>query len=331
LKRWASILGLVGLALAVALVIHQGWTDVLSALEAGGIGLVWASLFHIVPMALNGRAWQALLGRHARPSVAGMTLIVWLREAVNGLLPVARIGGEVVSGRVLSQTGVRMASSVASIVVDMTVSMATQFVFTLVGLGLLALTSTDMVMVIRVGLGIAATVPVVIALLFVQKIGFFGLLSRLLHLLFGPKLAGWVGNPRQLDRSIHVLYRCRGRIWSCSLWQMAGWVAGSGEIWLMLYFLGHPVPVYAAIAIEALAQAISSAGFMVPGALGIQEGGFMLFGQAFGLSADTALALALARRVRDLVMFAPAVLLWQGLEGRKLMRGTESISQANSQ
>ncbi len=320
MTRWALLLGLFGFALAVVLVVHQGWADVLSALKAGGIGLVWASLFHIVPMTINARAWQALMARRSRPDLAGMTLAVWLREAVNGLLPVARIGGEVVSGRALMQRGVPPASAVASIVVDMTVSMATQFCFTLLGLALLAITSTDMVTVGRVALAVAVTVPIVVALLFVQKIGFFGLLSRLLHLLFGPRLAGWVGDPRQLDRSIRMIYRRPGRIWSCAVWQTVGWVVSSGEIWLFLVFLGHPVSVPAAVAIEALAQAVSSAGFMVPGALGIQEGAFLLFGGAFGLNADTALALSLARRFRDLLLFTPAVLLWQAREGRRLLR-----------
>jgi putative membrane protein len=320
MKRWAILLGLIGFGVTVALVVHQGLGDVFAALALGGFGLVWGSLFHIVPMAINARAWAVLLAKHSRPDIAHMTLTVWLREAVNNLLPVARIGGEVVSGRALRTQGVPAASAIASLVVDMTVSMATQFLFTIVGLILLAIVSTDMVTVGRVALGIGATIPVVIALLFVQKVGFFGLLSKLLHVLFGPRLAGWVGDPRQLDRSIKTLYRRRARIWTCAAWQMAGWFVGAGEIWLFLIFLDHPVSLTAAIAIEALAQAVNSAGFMIPGALGIQEGAFLLFGQAFGLSADTALALSLARRFRDLLLFTPAVLTWQIGEGRRLFK-----------
>ncbi len=101
---------------------------------------------------------------------------------------------------------------------------------------------------------------------------------------------------------------------------MMGWIVGSGEIWIILIVLGHPVSLADAVAIEALAQAVSSAGFIVPGALGIQEAGFMLFGSAFGLSADTALAMALARRVRDLLIFAPALLAWQVMQGRRLLK-----------
>jgi hypothetical protein len=63
--------------------------------------------------------------------------------------------------------------------------------------------------------------------------------------------------------------------------------------------------------IESLIQAVSSAAFFVPGALGVQEGGFILIGGALGLSPPTSLALAGARRIRDLLIFLPGLLAWQ--------------------
>jgi hypothetical protein len=60
---------------------------------------------------------------------------------------------------------------------------------------------------------------------------------------------------------------------------------------------------------------------MVPGALGVQEGGFLVFGGLLGLGPDVALALALARRVRDLIVFTPALVAWQLSEGRRLFAG----------
>jgi uncharacterized membrane protein YbhN (UPF0104 family) len=64
-----------------------------------------------------------------------------------------------------------------------------------------------------------------------------------------------------------------------------------------------------------LIQAISSAAFFVPGGLGVQEGGFILIGGALGLDPSTCLALAGARRIRDLLMFVPGLIAWQFAEG----------------
>jgi len=61
-------------------------------------------------------------------------------------------------------------------------------------------------------------------------------------------------------------------------------------------------------------KTMSAVAFLVPGALGIQEGGFLLVGAAFGISAPLALALAAARRLRDLVVFLPGLLAWQWAE-----------------
>jgi uncharacterized membrane protein YbhN (UPF0104 family) len=83
------------------------------------------------------------------------------------------------------------------------------------------------------------------------------------------------------------------------------------EIWLALYFLGVQVSFTEAVVIESLIQAVSSAAFFVPGGLGVQEGGFVLIGGALGLDPATCLALAGARRIRDLLIFVPGLFAWQ--------------------
>ena len=59
---------------------------------------------------------------------------------------------------------------------------------------------------------------------------------------------------------------------------------------------------------------------MVPGALGALEAGYVLFGAMFGLPADTALAISLSKRVRELALGVPGLLLWQFVEGRYHLR-----------
>ena len=82
-----------------------------------------------------------------------------------------------------------------------------------------------------------------------------------------------------------------------------------------------------ALVLESLTQAIKSAAFLVPGALGIQEGGFVLVGALFGLSPEMALAVSLVKRVRDLAMGVPALLVWQLVEGRRVVAAAAARSQ----
>ena len=317
--RTATLLGLIGLAAATGLYIWEGIGPVLGAFRVAGLGILWASLFHFVSMLLNARAWQILVPARNHRSVAFYLWAVWLRESVNGLLPVARIGGEVVSARLLMRHRLPTATAVASLVVDMTVSLVSQFAFTVMGLALLVATGADAGIARDVALGLLAAIPLVGAAILVQRVGFFGLLAKIFRLLFGDRFDALVGGATPLDRSVRRLYRRRPAVLACFCWQCGGWLAGAGEIWLALLFLGHPVTLVDAVIVEAMVQALSSGAFVVPGAIGVQEGGFLALGALLGLPPQVALALALARRARDLIVFIPALLLWQLSAGRRTL------------
>jgi len=311
------VLGLVGLALATALFAWNGIGPVIAAFAAAGLGILWAS--HFVSMVVNARAWQILVPSRRRGSLTFFLWAVWLREAVNGLLPVARIGGEVVSARLLMRHGLRTAKAVASLVVDMTVSLVSQFMFTLLGLVLLLMRGVDGGTATDIGLGLLAMVPLGGGIVIVQRFGLFTFLARLFRALFGDRFDVLVGGAEPLDRAVRRLYRRRAALIACFLWQLLGWAAGAGEIWLALRFLGHRANLVDALIIEAAIQALSSGAFVVPGAIGVQEGGFLAIGGLVGLTPELALALALARRARDIIVFLPALLFWQFSAGKRAL------------
>jgi hypothetical protein len=92
--------------------------------------------------------------------------------------------------------------------------------------------------------------------------------------------------------------------------------------------MGVPIGLGAAVAIDSLLYGLRSVAFMVPNALGVQEGGYVLLGGLFGLGPDSALALSLIRRGRDLAIGIPALLVWQLLEGNKAWRGLGTLDPA---
>jgi hypothetical protein len=74
--------------------------------------------------------------------------------------------------------------------------------------------------------------------------------------------------------------------------------------------------------IESLLYAARSLAFVVPNAVGVQEGAYLLLGASFGLTPEMALALSLLKRARDLVLGLPALGALQLLESGRLLRGT---------
>ncbi|WP_044561871.1 lysylphosphatidylglycerol synthase domain-containing protein [Azospirillum sp. B4] len=318
MEKAARLFALLGLALAVVLVAREDTSALWALLKTAGVGLVAAGLFHAVPMVANARAWQVLLPGATRPSLAAMARNVWIRESVNGLLPVARIGGEIVSFRILRLDGVRVAPAAASLVVDMAISILSQLGFSLLAVGLLVALKGPVGIAGQVTLGLLAMVPLVVLFILVQRAGLFAKVTSVLDKAASGRLAGIMTHSARIDRASKAMYRRTGAITGCFLWQLLGWALGAGEIWLALWALGHPVGLVEALVIEGLIQAVSSAAFVVPGALGVQEGAFLLLGAALGLDAPTALALAAARRLRDLVVFLPGLVAWTTLRKAKV-------------
>ena len=88
---------------------------------------------------------------------------------------------------------------------------------------------------------------------------------------------------------------------------MVGWLIGTGEVYLVLQLLGTRVGWGDALLLESLGQAIRAAGFAIPGSLGVQEGGYLLLAPLAGLPPDTALALSLAKRAREILLGVPGL------------------------
>ena len=59
----------------------------------------------------------------------------------------------------------------------------------------------------------------------------------------------------------------------------------------------------------------------MPAAIGVQEWGYAVLAPLFGLSPEMGVAVSLLKRAREIVLGVPALLYWQGVEGRAAFRG----------
>jgi len=301
-----------GLLLFIALLARQGLGEVGAAVAAAGPGLLVVSLFHVASMLGHGLAWRELLPRSVRPGV-GMALFGrWIGESVNGLLPVMQVGGNVARARFLTRSGVPGEVAAASVVVDVTLIVLTQIVFTLLGTALLVMHLGGGRIALAAVAGAAVMAALVGGFFVAQRRGIFAGLTRATgRLARGVDLAALGAEASAIDASVARLWRERGALWRASAWHLVAWVVGAGEIWLALHYLGHPVDARTALLIESLTQAVRAGAFAVPGALGVQEGSYLLLGGVLGFGPDTSLALSLIKRVRDLVLGLPGLIAWQ--------------------
>ncbi|MGR6035230.1 MAG: lysylphosphatidylglycerol synthase domain-containing protein [Candidatus Nitrosoglobus sp.] len=313
------IVAAAGLALAVLLVVHQGLNNVVQAVAAVGWGILAVVIIHLPQIGLSGLAWRILF-RHAwAPSLSVFIGVRWIREAVDSMLPmVVSLGGAVIGARLLTLRGLSGSDAGASVIVDLTMEAISQFLFTLLGLVLLVLSGYHGRIVEWAVIGLVVSVLAVLAFLLIQRSGLF----RLIEKLFSWLAARWPILPADAINGLHdniqVFYRSpRTLVSACNL-HFISWLAGTFEVWLILYFIGVSVTLQEALILESLGQAIRSAGTVVPGSYGIQEGGYMVLGTLFGLAPEVGLALSIVKRLRDVILGIPGLITWQMLEGRRL-------------
>jgi putative membrane protein len=322
-KRAALVLLLLGLAAAVALVVYADAGEVLSLLVvAGWWGLLLIAVVHAMPVLANAVAWRALLsGVGVRAGFVRLFLLRALADGINALLPVASVGGDLVRAHVLARSGVEGATAGASVVVDLTLGLLTLVLFIVFGLLLIGAHG---------GLGgVPIAVAAAVAAFSLLLGGFFaaqrsGVLLKLARRLEGQAVnAGWqsiTGGMAALDRAVVAGYANAPAVLIATAWRMAAWFFGAFEIWVIFQVIGRPVTLGEAVIVETIAQAVRNMGFAIPGGLGVQEGGYLLAGRLIGVGDEVGLALALVKRVRDLIWGVPALLAWQYAEGRRLWR-----------
>ena len=319
-----------GFLLVVFLIVHSGAAEVASAMLAVGWWLIPITLFHFVPLYFDAVSWRELFPPLNRPGQSSFFWMRWIRESVSTLLPVAGVGGDVVGARLVHQRGVSGAQATASMVVDITVGTATQLVFVLVGVGLLAAGKTHDAAATAWELttGVAIFAAAIAVFIRLQHMSMFGVLIGWAHRL-APKgwMSGFTGRAEAIDGAVVATYRRRSALSLSGLLRLIGWIMGVGEVWLTMWALGKPLSVTDSFILESLSAGVRGAAFMVPGALGAQEGGLILFGALLGVPADLALTISLVKRVRELALGLPGLAAWQWVEGRRLLaRQTDKAS-----
>jgi putative membrane protein len=305
---------LVGVALLVLLAVRVDLAAMVHVLTLAGWPLLWLlpfRVFYFLPYALG---WGILLRGVEGGSRAGLGYLFWVvtvREAVDRLLPVASVGGGVIGVRLLRWRGLPVAQVGASIIVEILLTLFAMYLFFVMGVLLLFQGGESPLEHSHLLLALVVTLPVPLGTAWLLRYG-----SRFLIGLVGENsLSEGVAS---LDRAIRATLSRHRALLVTGFLQFGGLLSGSFEIWFVLRLFRHPVDWRAAIVVESLTQAVRHLAFVIPAGLGVQEAALVVFGRTFGIDAELALAVSMAKRVREILLGVVSLLSWQWMEGRQI-------------
>jgi glycosyltransferase 2 family protein len=320
---WALAAG--GVLLLGVLVWQAGPRQLLAHVRSLG---PWAPLVlmpYAVAAAFDAAGWAATFARR-RPSFALLYVVRVVGEALNNVTPTAYLGGEPVKAYLLRRFGVPLAEGVASVILAKTALTIAQIAFVILGIALYCLrdgvTTVDVALFGAAALAGAAVIALLIRW---QQRGLVASIVALGRRVF-PRarlLDRLAARADEIDQRLHAFYSARPAAAVASVvLHLAGWIAGAGEVWVIMLLIGHPVSWIDALIIEALAQPARLVGVVVPATIGVQEAGGMIIFSLLGLAPELGLTLMLLKRVREIVYSLLGLVIMPRLRPRQPVPAT---------
>lgn len=326
MKRIALIGLFIGLLIFICLLLWQGVLDVLKLLFSSGWSLLWLPVVWLPCLLPLAQSWRLCFVAEPVPSMKQALLGIWMGRAVNTLLPVASIGGEIVKARFIALSGGNANSAAASVMVDKTIQAFAVVLWGFTGVGLLIYNAADNNLAMLALAGFIILAISVTVFIYIQKAGIFGFMANLGGSMIKSKT--WeelTRNAKNVDVYIKQIYQDRKRVYLATAIKTSGYALHTTEVWLACYLLGFPISLTEAIMLKSLTSTISDVAFVIPNAYGVQEGAYIMVGNLMGIDPELALAISLAVRIREFLIDPAGLLVWHQIEARHLLKRRASV------
>jgi hypothetical protein len=306
MKTLERSLLVIGIAMFGVLVWKMDAATVAGLILRVGWGMALILPQEAVAHVLNALGWRFAFAADRAGSFP-LRELIRLRiagDAINYLTPSGTIGGEIARTAMLNKAETAEVRTASVLVAKCTQTLG-QVLFIVTGLVVAVIGHFPtarrygtVVYIAASGLGLA-----------LAGAAFYQLWVRYRH--------GAVAEPLSTRRGVHALagwlryffVRHPGRFVVSTLFFFLGYAWGTFEAYWICRFLGVPVSVGTAIAIETLSATLDSVLFMVPAKVGTQEGGKTAIFATLGLPSTAGLAFGIVRHVRELVWAGVGLLI----------------------
>jgi len=299
---------IVGVALFAILVWRIGPDSIGALLLKVGWALPLVVLPHALVIAFEATGWWFAFSQKARP-VKYLAILRFsvAAKAIQHVTPSISQAGELVKIHLLRLTDVGADVSTASVIAAKVTITISEFLFIGIGLAVaFRYITIEPHVVMSFSVGILMMSFAIAGVLVWLRIGLFRpiiWIGRRLSLLviFLDRHEDFLSSTDRLLRE----YLGEGRRFCLSgLGYFLGWLAGAVEAWVFLSILGLPHDPLSALLVQAWLVLVTRLTAFVPANLGTHEAGAVMIFSFLGLSADSAMAFALLRRLRQIVWIA---------------------------
>ncbi len=299
----ALVVGEIELEEVGALVIQVGW----------GIAAVVGVYF--LAFVIDSFTWQMALTGVPLDAVwlYRMWKVRMVGEVFNTVLPAAGMGGEPVKAVLLNKHyGVGYREGTASLILAKTINLIALVAFLAAGFVLMAYSpALPGSYTTAAGLGLGAFALGIFLFFAVQRLKISSVAGSWIgRRRLGRRIEGLLHHVRDMDDRLAGFYSGHGvRFAGAVGLALVNWLLGAVEIYVTMIFLDRPITLADAWIIESAAQLVRAGTFFIPASIGAQEGAFLLVYGAMTGSPALGAAVAVVRRLREIIWILWGLLL----------------------
>jgi glycosyltransferase 2 family protein len=289
-----------------------------SNLVATGWGIFFVIAIYGIAFGMDTVAWQYTLPstRSNFKWLYDLWKVRMVGAAFGKVLPFSAFGGAPIKAYLLKKNyGISYRESAASIILVESTHLMSMVFFMTSGVMLIHF-SPDFPenYYLFSKLSLAALAIGIFGFYFVQRLKVISIVGGWLsRQALGRRLGKFLLHLQEFDdRLVHFYIEKSAFFFGALGLNLLNWYMGALELYIILYFLGHPISIAESIILETLVELVRAGTFFIPATLGTQEAAFLLATVAITGEPTLGLATALMRRVREIVWFILGLAIgWQ--------------------
>jgi putative membrane protein len=298
---------LIGLGLLAFVVSHTDIPSVWSQLEKVGWGILAVLVVYKVAFIVDTFAWQFTLPstKLTKRWLYDLWKVRMVGAAFSKVMPFSSFGGAPIKGFILKHHyGIHYSEGAASLILAESTHMISMVLFMTTGVLLILFASNlpESYHLFAI-LSLGAITTGIFLFYIVQRYKVTSLTgSWLSQRKIGQRLEKFIHQIHNMDERLVQFYtHDKKHFISASFLNLVNWYLGALEVYVIFYFLGHPITIIEAVILETLVELVRAGTFFIPAGLGSQEAVFMIATGAMAGQPTLGVAAALIRRVREIV------------------------------
>ena len=261
-------------------------------------------------------AWQFTLPSTKFSWMYHLWKVRMVGAAVGKVLPFSAFGGAPIKGFLLKKHyGISYKEGAASIILIESTHLISMIFFMASGVFLISLTPNfpqNYLTFSKISLGLLSLG--IFGFYIVQRYKLTSVIGNWFsQRALGYRVKNFLSHLQEFDERLVQFYTQKRPLFFGALGlNLLNWYLGALEIYIILYFLGHPISIAESIILETFVEIVRAGTFFIPGTLGTQEAAFLVATGAITGEPALGLAAGLMRRVREIIWFILGFsLVWQ--------------------